>query len=59
MTNIARISNAIEMGDERAVDKLILTVYQELRHLIAHKLQSEATLTPDLMLGKQFHRIML
>ena len=42
MTNIARISNAIEMGDERAVDKLILTVYQEFRHLIAHKLQSEA-----------------
>jgi hypothetical protein len=42
MTNIARILNVIETGNERAVDKLILTVYQELQHLIAHKLQSEA-----------------
>ena len=50
MTNITRISNAIEMGDERAVGKLTLTVYQELRHLIAYKLQSEATLTVDRML---------
>ena len=42
MTDVTRILNAIEAGDERAVDKLILTVYQELRHLAASKLQAEA-----------------
>ncbi|UCF17837.1 MAG: sigma-70 family RNA polymerase sigma factor [Phycisphaerales bacterium] len=42
MTDVTRILNAIEAGDERAVDKLILTVYQELRHLAANKLQAEA-----------------
>ena len=41
MTDVTRILNAIEMGDGRAVDKLILTVYQESRHLAAHKLQGE------------------
>ena len=41
MTDVTRILNAIEMGDERAVDKLILTVFQELRHLAVQKLQGE------------------
>ena len=37
MTDVTRILNAIEDGDERAVDQLILTVYQELRYLAAKK----------------------
>lgn len=41
MTDVTRILNAIENGDERAFDQLILTIYQELRHLAANKLQGE------------------
>jgi len=28
MTNVTRIFNAIDNGDEKAVDQLILTIYQ-------------------------------
>ena len=42
MIDVTRILSVIKMGDKRAVDKLILTVYQEFRHIAARKLQSEA-----------------
>ena len=41
MTDVTRILNAIENGHERTVEQLILTIYQELRHLAANKLQGE------------------
>ena len=41
MSDVTRILNAIETGDERAVDQLILTIYQGLRRLAANKLQGE------------------
>ncbi|MFC1792771.1 sigma-70 family RNA polymerase sigma factor [Planctomycetota bacterium] len=60
MSDITRIMNEIEAGDERAVDKLILTVYQELRHLAAKKLQGEApgqTLQPTALVHEAYLRL--
>ena len=61
MTDVTRILNEIEAGDERAVDKLILTVYQELRHLAAKKLQAEApgqTLQPTALVHEAYLRLL-
>ena len=61
MNDVTRIMNAIETGDERAVDKLILTVYQELRHLAAKKLQGEApgqTLQPTALVHEAYLRLL-
>jgi len=61
MSDVTRILNAIEAGDERAVDKLILTVYQELRHLAAKKLQGEApgqTLQPTALVHEAYLRLL-
>ena len=41
MTDVTRILNAIEKGDERAVDRLLPAVYDELRRLAAWKLSQE------------------
>ncbi|MHC4174612.1 MAG: ECF-type sigma factor [Planctomycetota bacterium] len=41
MTDVTRILNAIEQGDERAADKLLPLVYEELRRLAAHKMSQE------------------
>lgn len=41
MTDVTKILNAIEQGDERAVDKLLPAVYDELRRLAAWKLSQE------------------
>jgi len=41
MVDVTRILNAIEQGDERAIDELLPAVYQELRHLAAQKLSNE------------------
>ena len=41
MTDVTRILNAIEGGDERAVDQLLPLVYEELRLLAAQKLSQE------------------
>lgn len=41
MTDVTRILNAIEQGDERAADKLLPLVYEELRRLAAHKMSYE------------------
>ena len=41
MTDVTRILNAIEPGDDRATDKLLPLVYEELRLLAAQKLSKE------------------
>ena len=61
MTDVTRILNAIEAGDGRAVDELILAVYQELRHLAAKKLQGEApgqTLQPTALVHEAYLRLL-
>ena len=61
MTDVTRILNAIEDGDERAVDQLILTVYQELRHRAAKKLQAETsgqTLQPTALVHEAYLRLL-
>ena len=41
MSDVTRILNAIERGDERATDELLPLVYEELRLLAAQKLSHE------------------
>jgi RNA polymerase sigma factor (TIGR02999 family) len=41
MTDVTRILNAIEQGDDRAADELLPLVYEELRLLAAQKLFQE------------------
>lgn len=41
MTEVTLILNALEQGDDRAVDQLLPTVYQELRQLAAQKISQE------------------
>lgn len=41
MSDVTLILNALERGDTRAVDKLLLAVYQELRQLAVQKLARE------------------
>jgi len=41
MSDVTRILNAIEQGDERAADELLPLVYEELRLLAAQKLSQE------------------
>lgn len=42
MTDVTRILNAIEQGDEGATDELLPLVYEELRILAAQKLSKES-----------------
>ena len=42
MSDVTRILNAIEQGDDNAADKLLPLVYEELRHLAARKLSRES-----------------
>ncbi len=41
MSDVTRILNAIEQGDEKASEKLLPLVYEELRHLAARKMSQE------------------
>jgi len=41
MTDVTRILDAIEQGDERAADRLLPLVYEELRRLAAYKMSHE------------------
>ena len=41
MTDVTLILNRIEAGDEQAADILLPLVYEELRHLAAHRLSQE------------------
>ncbi len=42
MSDVTRILNAIEQGDERATDELLPLIYEELRLLAAQKLSRES-----------------
>lgn len=41
MTDVTSILNAIEQGNDKAVDELLPLVYEELRHLAARKISHE------------------
>ena len=41
VSEVTLILNALEQGDDKAVDRLLPVVYQELRHLAAQKLANE------------------
>lgn len=41
MSDVTRILNAIEQGNEKAADKLLPLIYEELRFLAAHKMAQE------------------
>ena len=41
MSDVTLILNALERGDDKAVNQLLPVVYQELRQLAAHKLSHE------------------
>jgi RNA polymerase sigma factor (TIGR02999 family) len=41
MSDVTLILNALEQGDEQAIDRLLPAVYTELRQLAAHKLSHE------------------
>jgi RNA polymerase sigma factor (TIGR02999 family) len=41
MSDVTLILNALERGDDQAVDRLLPAVYQELRQLATHKLSNE------------------
>ncbi len=41
MSDVTLILSALEQGDDKAVDRLLPAVYQELRQLAAHKLSNE------------------
>ena len=41
MSDVTRILNAIEHGDEKASEKLLPLVYEKLRHLAAQKMSQE------------------
>jgi len=43
MSDVTQILEAIEHGDSRATDELLLLVYQELRRLAAQKMAKEAS----------------
>jgi len=60
MTDVTRILNAIEQGDDRAVDELLPAVYQELRLLATQKLAHEApgqTLQPTALVHEVYLRL--
>ena len=42
MSEVTRLLDAIQQGDSSAAEELLPLVYQELRHLAAHKMANEA-----------------
>ena len=61
MTDATRILNAIEQGEEKATDKLLPLVYEELRRLAARKLASESpgqTLQATALVHEAYIRLM-
>ncbi|UCG55830.1 MAG: sigma-70 family RNA polymerase sigma factor [Phycisphaerales bacterium] len=61
MSDVTRILNEIEAGNQGAVDRLILAVYQELRYLAKKKLQAEApgqTLQPTALVHEAYLRLL-
>jgi len=60
MSDVTRILNAIELGDPKAADDLLPLVYEQLRHLAAHRLAHEApgqTLQPTALVHEAWMRL--
>lgn len=60
MSEVTLILNALEQGDEKAVDRLLPAVYQELRQLAAQKLFNERhghTLQPTALVNEAYIRL--
>jgi RNA polymerase sigma factor (TIGR02999 family) len=60
MSDVTRILLAVESGDEKASDKLLPLVYQELRKLAAAKLSKEQpgqTLQPTMLVHEAYLRL--
>jgi len=60
MADVTRILNAIERGDERAADRLLPLVYEELRRLAAKKMSRESpshTLQPTALVHEAYIRL--
>ena len=60
MSDVTRILSAIESGDQKASDKLLPLVYQELRKLAAAKLSKEKpgqTLQPTVLVHEAYLRL--
>jgi len=61
MNDVTRILNAIEQGEEKATDKLLPLIYEELRSLAAHKLARESpgqTLQATALVHEAYLRLM-
>ena len=60
MSDVTRILNAIEHGDPQAAEDLLPLVYDQLRHLAAHKLANEVpgqTLQPTALVHEAWMRL--
>jgi RNA polymerase sigma factor (TIGR02999 family) len=60
MSEVTRILTAIEQGDPHAAGQLLPLVYEELRHLAAHKMAQEAagqTLQPTALVHEAYLRL--
>src|SRR5882762_11648532 len=60
MSDVTRILTAIEQGDDKAADKLLPLVYEELRKLAAHKMANEAagqTFQPTALVHEAWMRL--
>jgi RNA polymerase sigma factor (TIGR02999 family) len=60
MSDVTRILEGLSQGDERAADRLLAVVYDELRHLAAHKLAQERpgqTLQPTALVHEAYLRL--
>jgi RNA polymerase sigma factor (TIGR02999 family) len=60
MSDVTRILNAIEHGDDQAAEELLPLVYEELRKLAAHKMSNESpgqTLQPTALVHEAWLRL--
>ena len=60
MSDVTRILNQAQRGDPKAADELLPLIYDELRHLAAHKMANEAgghTLQPTALVHEAWLRL--
>ncbi len=60
MTEVTRILERVEHGDAKAAEQLLPLVYEQLRHLAAHKMANEApghTLQPTALVHEAWLRL--
>src|SRR5262245_42391041 len=60
MSDVTRILDAMQRGDPKAADELLPLVYEELRHLAAHKMANEPpgqTLQPTALVHEAWLRL--